>query len=73
MGFPKNHPPDVYLMYNPRTDQLFKPRNIKWADWTHMDPKRDMSIFMKDNEALNIPVGFPEDDEIHEPSNFFPI
>ena len=44
---------------------------IKWADWTCLDPKRDMSIFVQDNEALNIPVGFPEDEDVYDPLNFF--
>ena len=26
---------------------------------------------MKDDEALNIPIGFPEDDNVHDPLNFF--
>jgi hypothetical protein len=58
-------------MYNPFTQCLFKSRDIKWADWTRLDPKRDLSIYMTDKEAVNIPIGFPEDDDAHDDKYFF--
>ena len=57
-------------MYNPATNKLRKSRDIKWADWTRLDPK-DLSIYMTDEEAANIPIGFPEDDDFHNDKNFF--
>jgi hypothetical protein len=52
-------------MYNPKTKKIVRSRDVKWLEWETLDPKHDMSIFVKQPELLNEPMGF--DDKEYPP------
>ncbi len=67
VGYAADSSADTYRMYNPKTKKIIRSRDVKWLDWEILDPKRDMSIFNKQPELLNEPVGF-DDKEYNIPT-----
>src|SRR5690242_15761370 len=37
IGYTNNKPQDTYRIYNPKTQQIVKSRDVKWADWRDPD------------------------------------
>jgi hypothetical protein len=60
VGYAADCSADTYRMYNLKTKHIIRSRNVKWLDWEVLDPKRDMSIFVKQPELLIEPVGFDD-------------
>jgi hypothetical protein len=58
-----NRPGDTYRMYNPATKKCSNTRDITWMAFTRPDPKRDLSIFIKDPSLTVSSVGI-EDREV---------
>jgi hypothetical protein len=65
--YAKQHPADTYIMFNPATEATSETHDVNtWAEWKHVDPKDDMSIFNKYPELLIEPMGIG-DKEVTEP------
>jgi hypothetical protein len=60
VGYAADSSPDKYCMWNPTTKIIIRLRNAKWLDWEILDPKRDMSIFVKQPELLKEATGFDD-------------
>jgi hypothetical protein len=65
VGYAADSSADTYRMYNPKTKHIIRSRDVKWLEWETLDPKRDMSIFVKQPELLEEPTGF--DDKEYTP------
>ena len=53
VGYAKNHSSDTYRMYNPVTKKVSETRDVgTWGEWNRIDPKSDMSVFVKDPALL---------------------
>ncbi len=58
VGYAKNHSNDTYRMYNPVTRRVSQTRDVgTWAEWSRVDPKKDMSVFNEDPTLLQSPMG----------------
>jgi hypothetical protein len=60
VGYAADSSSDTYQMYNPTTKKIIRSCDVKWLDWEILDPKRNMSIIVKQPEILTEPVGFDD-------------
>jgi hypothetical protein len=65
VGYAADSLADTYRMFNPKTSRVVQSRDVKWLEWETLDLKQDMSIFSKQPELLDEPVGF--DDKEYAP------
>jgi hypothetical protein len=72
VGYAADSSAHTYRMYNPKTKKIIRSRDIKWLDWEVLDPKRDMSIFVKQPELLAEPVGFDDKEYAPPPPTTIP-
>jgi hypothetical protein len=66
VGYAKNHSADTYRLYNPQNKSIIESRDVVWSDWKRPDPKRTLSIFVKDPDTLKEPVGIDDKEFVSE-------
>ena len=69
VGYSGNRSADSYRMFNPKTCKVIDSRDVTWLDWRRADPKRDMSIFVKEPTTLEEPSGIDDKEVVIDLSN----
>jgi hypothetical protein len=54
-------------LYNPQNKSIIESRDVVWSDWKRPDPKRSLSIFVKEPETLKEPVGIDDKECVSQP------
>ena len=61
VGYADQHSPDTYQMYNPTTKSVILSRDIRWAEWTRIDPTNSLSQYLDQRPGIDTtPLPPPE-------------
>jgi hypothetical protein len=68
VGYTNIHYFDTYRMFNLTTRKINKTRDVgTWGEWKRVNPKSDMSVFVKDPALLFEPMGLDVQEVVTEP------